>query len=331
MFIDDFSRWTFTYFPKTKQATECMSAFQELLFFLKTHYPHHPVARFRCDNGRGEYDNELFKGLLKNNGILFHPSPPRTQHKNGVAERMIQTLNTRARSIMLESSLPVQFWGEMINTATYLQRISSSSALDFKSPHEVLLSATSSVMGSRMEEKAEDFQPTVDHLRRIGCVAYHRIPNEDIPNKTSLKFGPCAKRCIMLGYTDSKKIWRLWDFSSYGGKGRPIHSSDVVFLEDDDAISSTPGTVSDIDVVQLFPNVQAVESSTSKSSGINLSYPPAYHILLPPLQTVPLSSVSPVCDAVPVSEVLELKSSLPASEAVPASEVLRRWGGKPPT
>ena len=254
LFVDDYSRWTFTYFLQTKGSRECVAAFGELLAFLKTHYGGYPVARLRCDNGKGEFDNELLHRLLRENGILFLPSPPRTQHKNGVAERMIQTLNSRARAMMLDGNLPIQFWAEMINTASYLHRISPTSSLGHKSPFEVLHRAL--VQGSfPLRGVSDDCLPGISHLRRIGCVAYRRIPDVDVANKTELKFGPRARRCMMVGYTDTTKIWRLWDFSGHGGKGRPIHYSDVVFLEDENALVVAPNVSEEAGTSDsLFPD-----------------------------------------------------------------------------
>lgn len=237
VFIDDFSRWTFTYFLRSKNSQECTAAFQELLAFLTAHHQQYPVARFRCDNGKGEYDNDLFKGLLWERGILFQPSPPRTQHKNGVSERMIQTLNSRARAMMIDARLPLGFWAELVNTATYLVCRSPTSALGHRSPFEVLHSALARGPGVCQRNVGSDFRPSIGHLRRVGCLAYHRIPDVDVGDRTALKFGPRAKRCMMLGYTDSSKLWRLWDFSGNGGRGRLFVSSDVVFLEDQNAVS----------------------------------------------------------------------------------------------
>jgi hypothetical protein len=80
------------------------------------------IKRFRCDNGRGEYDNGLFKSELMHNGTQYETAPPYTQHKNGVSERMLQTLNTKARALMIEANLPSNFWAEAINTAIYLHQ-----------------------------------------------------------------------------------------------------------------------------------------------------------------------------------------------------------------
>ena len=95
-------------------------------------------SRFRCDNARGEYDNSLMRGILRVSGISFEPSPPYSQHKNGVSECMIRTLTTKARSMLLDSQLELEFWAEAISTAAYLHAHSSSQTLKGISPFEML-------------------------------------------------------------------------------------------------------------------------------------------------------------------------------------------------
>jgi len=253
VFIDDYTQWTFVYFLKTKRSEECTAAFEEMRAFLHTQYPQYPIARFRSDNGRGEYDNNRFQDTLRNHGINYEPSPPRTQHKNGVSERMIQTLNARSRAMMIDAQMPIDFWAEAVNTAAYLQRRTTTSALNGKTPYEVLHLT----------------KPPTNHLRRMGCVAYHRIPEEDIPNKTALKFGPRSKQCMMLGYTDTTKIWRLWDSSGGpSGRGRSIRSSEVIFIEAKNAIDSA---VKSNEINQLFQSIEPESTADTSEFILNPS------------------------------------------------------------
>ena len=80
------------------------------------------VKRFRCDNGRGEYDNKTFRQVLTARGTTYEPCPPYSHHMNGVAERMIETITEKARSIIIDSQAPLVFWGEVVNTAVYLHQ-----------------------------------------------------------------------------------------------------------------------------------------------------------------------------------------------------------------
>jgi len=74
----------------------------------------------RQSDGKGEYDNEAFRSILTEFGITLEPSPPYTQHKNGVSQRMVQTHNAKAREMLLDCSLPPSMWVEAISTANYL-------------------------------------------------------------------------------------------------------------------------------------------------------------------------------------------------------------------
>ena len=96
------------------------------------------IRRFRSDNGSCEYNNKNFRSILTVGGIAFEPSPPHTQHKDSIAERMIAVLTQKARAMMLDSQAPMQFWAEAINTACYLHRRTLNQSLDGKTPYEVL-------------------------------------------------------------------------------------------------------------------------------------------------------------------------------------------------
>jgi len=94
-------------------------------------------------------------------GITFEPSPPYTQHKNGVSERMIQTHNAKARAMLLDCSLPPSMWVEAISTANYLQSRSPNSSNNGVTPYE----------------KHFGRKPEVRHLRRFGYKAFKNTPS----------------------------------------------------------------------------------------------------------------------------------------------------------
>jgi len=55
---------------------------------------------------------------------------------------------------------------------------------------------------------ADADKPELHHLRRFGCIAYKRIPKEQI----ATKMGARSKACMMVGYVhDTTKVWRIWD------------------------------------------------------------------------------------------------------------------------
>jgi hypothetical protein len=118
-----------------KRAETCTTAFQWLQANIDGWG--YDIRRFRSDNGSGEY-NKMFRSILAARGIAFEPCPPHTQHKNGIAERMIGVLTQKARAMMLDSQAPIHFWAEAINTACYLHRRTPNQSLDGKTPYEVL-------------------------------------------------------------------------------------------------------------------------------------------------------------------------------------------------
>jgi len=136
VFIDDYTRHTAVYILLDKCVESCISAFQS--FKARIESWGYTIKRFRCDNGRGEYDNTLFRRILAGSGISFEPLPPYTQHKNGIAEQMIGTLTEKARAMMLDFQAPKQFWAEAIRTASYLHARTPSRALNGKSPYKML-------------------------------------------------------------------------------------------------------------------------------------------------------------------------------------------------
>lgn len=89
-------------------------------------FPSYEIGCFRHANERGKYDSSLFRDILRISGIQFEPSPPYKQHKNGVSGRMIWTLTTKARAVILSSHLDDKFRAETVNTANHLHTVSPS-------------------------------------------------------------------------------------------------------------------------------------------------------------------------------------------------------------
>jgi hypothetical protein len=243
IYIDDCTRYTEVYFLITKSAEEISAKFQHYQAWVEAQGFH--IKRFRSDNGTGEYSNSVFLAILGEKGITYEPSPPYTQHKNGTAERMIRTLNTKARSMMWDANVPIQFWPEAIRTACYLHRRSPTSSLSGnRSPYEALYGTV----------------PQIGHLRRFGSRAYKHIPPTQ---RTEKKFGNRSNRCMMLGYVhNTTKIWRISDFDS-GRNGRAVECSSVVFQEEENAHGkSTKERIEEIEFPEeLHDEIHEVEDT----------------------------------------------------------------------
>ena len=190
LFIDDFTRMTWVYFLKGKGHEETLEAFQTFKVSAEK-ASGHSIRRFRCGNGRGEYDNQFFMDFLRVEDISYKPAAPNTQNQNGVSERMIRTAVERAKTMLLESRLPKLFWEDAVATAVYIFNRSPRKALTGKTPFK-------GWFGCR---------PNLSHLRPFGCDACLHVPNA---KRTNLK--PKARLCMFLGYVpNTNKQWGLWD------------------------------------------------------------------------------------------------------------------------
>jgi hypothetical protein len=108
LFIHVYTRYTSVRVLPDKTSKTCISAYQS--FQAQVDSMGYEVKRFQCDNGRGEYDNKTFQLVLAAHGTTYEPCPPYTHHKNGVSERMIQSITEKARSMMIDSQAPLVFW-----------------------------------------------------------------------------------------------------------------------------------------------------------------------------------------------------------------------------
>ncbi|GFV19623.1 retrovirus-related Pol polyprotein from transposon TNT 1-94 [Trichonephila clavipes] len=76
----------------------------------------------RTDNGL-EFVNEQLDTYLANSGIFHEKTIPYNSESNGKAERTTRVLLERARSLLCESKLPLEFWAEAINCSTQVSNI----------------------------------------------------------------------------------------------------------------------------------------------------------------------------------------------------------------
>jgi len=120
LFVDDYTWWTTVYLLPDKKQVTCIAAYQH--YQAKVDTRGYKIKFFRCDNGRGEFENQPFQILFATHGTALKLCPPYAHHKNGVTERMIHTITEKAKAMILDSQAPLEFWGEAINNAVYLHQ-----------------------------------------------------------------------------------------------------------------------------------------------------------------------------------------------------------------
>ena len=181
IYIDDATRMTWVYFLKTKNAQVVLYVFQTFKALVEKE-ANACILHFRCDNGTGEYNNQLFKNYLSENGISFEPSAPYTQNQNGTSERAIQTIVEKARSMLSDAKLSEGFWEEAVRTAVYLKNRSPTRAVVSMTPFQAW----------------SDNIPSLDHLWSFGCKGYYFVPRS---LRTKWKYK--SKPCTFLGYNEN--------------------------------------------------------------------------------------------------------------------------------
>ncbi|CDO76034.1 hypothetical protein BN946_scf184818.g2 [Trametes cinnabarina] len=118
-----------------------------------------------------------------------------------------ETVMEMARTMLQSSGLPNTYWGEACLYAIHIINRTPSRALgDDITPHEAFT-------GNK---------PSVAHIRPFGCKAFVHIPDEK-----RQKLDPKSLECVLVGWSASKRAYRLLHRSS----GRIYESRDVVFDE----------------------------------------------------------------------------------------------------
>ena len=143
----------------------------------------------RTDNG-GESMSTKFEDYLKPGGVRHERTVAKTPEQNGVAERLNRMLTETVRSMLIDSKLPHKFWAEALATAAYLRNHSPTKAVDGMTPQEAWTNV----------------KPTVKHVRGFGYDAFMHI-QKDARHKLDSK----SKKCILLGYGEETKGYRLYD------------------------------------------------------------------------------------------------------------------------
>ncbi|GKF94085.1 retrovirus-related pol polyprotein from transposon TNT 1-94, partial [Tanacetum coccineum] len=113
--VDDYSRYTWTLFQRSKDETP--EVLKDFLMMIQRNLQAR-VITVRTDIGT-KFLNKTLHAYFKEEGIEHQTSTPRTPKQNGVVERRNRTLVEAARTILSASKLPLSFWAEAVATACY--------------------------------------------------------------------------------------------------------------------------------------------------------------------------------------------------------------------
>ncbi|GJW43993.1 retrovirus-related pol polyprotein from transposon TNT 1-94 [Tanacetum coccineum] len=181
--VDDYSRYTWTRFLKTK--TEAFEQF-EILSKKVQNQLGCSIVSIRMDHGR-EFDNEVQFGEFCNaNGITHNFSAPRTAQSNGVVEKKNRILQEMSKTMFNEQSLPQKFWFNAIDTSTYILNRIIIRAILGKTPYELLIGR----------------KPTLDYFKVFRSKCFILNTKEYLT-----KFNPKSYEGVFLGYSQNSKAY----------------------------------------------------------------------------------------------------------------------------
>ncbi|GKC04854.1 retrovirus-related pol polyprotein from transposon TNT 1-94 [Tanacetum coccineum] len=132
--VDDYSRYTWTYFLRSKDETP-----RVLIDFLTLVQRglHAQVTTVRTDKGT-EFLNKTLHAYFAKEGIRHETSTARTPEQNGVVERRNRTLVEAARTMLSAAKVPLFFWAEAIATTCFTQNRSLIIPRHEKTPYHII-------------------------------------------------------------------------------------------------------------------------------------------------------------------------------------------------
>ncbi|KAK0571320.1 hypothetical protein LWI29_014080 [Acer saccharum] len=203
--VDDFSRFTWTYFLREKSETFdkfkmlCTKIQNEMNSSIKS------IKRIRSDHGR-EFENASFESYCNSLGISHEFSAPRTPQQNGVVERKNKVLQEMARVMLLSNNVPRNLWAEAVNTACYIG-------------NRVFLRP-----GSRNTsyELWKGRKPNVSYFHTFGSKCYILNDRDQLG-----KFDAKSDEGIFIGYALNSRAYRVFNL-----KTRTVMESSNVVIDD---------------------------------------------------------------------------------------------------
>ncbi|GKC01349.1 putative ribonuclease H-like domain-containing protein, partial [Tanacetum coccineum] len=238
---DDFSRFSWTFFLRTKDETSAI-----LKDFIRQieNQLNQKVKTIRCDNGT-EFKNKDVIEFCGLKGIKREYSNARTPQQNGVAERKNRTLIEAARTMLADSFLPNTFWAEAVSIACYVLNRVLVTKPQNKTPYELITGKITIISYIRPFGCHVTILNTIDHLG---------------------KFKGKSDEGFLVGYSLNSKAFRVYNLETK----RVEENLHINFLENKPNIAGKgPNWLFDLDYLTDSMNYQPVrsENQANKTAG----------------------------------------------------------------
>ncbi|GKB90966.1 retrovirus-related pol polyprotein from transposon TNT 1-94 [Tanacetum coccineum] len=184
--VDDYSRYTWVYFLRSKDETP--EIIKKFIAQAQLNYKA-KVCKIRTDNGT-EFKNTSLKAHYEKLGIMQQFSIARTPQQNGVVERRNRTLVEAARTMLIFSWLPEFLWAEAVATACFTQNRSIIHTRYNKTPYELLRGR----------------KPNIAYFHVFGSLCYPINDRDDLG-----KMKPKADIRVFIGYSKTSTGFRIYN------------------------------------------------------------------------------------------------------------------------
>nr|GEX03275.1 hypothetical protein [Tanacetum cinerariifolium] len=184
--VDDYSRYTWTHFLRSKDETP-----KVLIYFLRLVQRglHAQVRIVRTDKGT-KFLNQTLHAYFVAEGILHQTSVARTPEQNGIVERWNRTLVEATRTMLSAAKVPLFFWGEAIATTCFTQNRSLIIPRHEKTPYHII----------------NDRKPLVKFFCIFGSLCYIVKDGENLD-----KMKEKIDACIFVGYSTQSRAYRVFN------------------------------------------------------------------------------------------------------------------------
>ncbi|KAF3655650.1 putative UDP-N-acetylglucosamine/UDP-glucose/GDP-mannose transporter-like [Capsicum annuum] len=235
------------------------------------------IRAFRGDNAL-EYLSSHFQESMTHQGIIHQTSCPYTPQQNCIAEKNRHLIET-ARTLLIESHVPLRFWDDAVLTSCYLINRMPSSSIQNKVPTSILFP----------QSHLYSIPP---HVLGSTCFIHNLAPGKD-------KLAHRALKCVFLGYSRVQKGYRCYS----PDLGRYLMSADVTFFKSQPYYTSS----NHLNISEVLPIPSVLPTPIFEESTVTFLSPAT----VPPLLTYhrrprPVSVPDDSCPAPDASPTADL-------------------------